>query len=56
VEDVEGLDKWRKVVLNWRGRDVHKMVDVHNLSEVENYLLATRSLSRRKAVFNEEAR
>lgn len=40
----------------WKERSIKKTIDLCNLSEVENYILVTRSLSPSKLVINDEAR
>lgn len=37
-------------------RDIKKTIDICDLSEVENFMLVTRSLSPNKLVINEEAK
>ena len=55
-KELSQLVTWQKKDLIWKGRKIQKTIDVCEFSEVENYILATRPLCKRRKIINEEAK
>ncbi len=56
LKELSDLKEWKREQFSWRNREIKKTIDICDLSEVENFILVTRSLSQSKLVINEEAR
>jgi len=50
------LVEWQNEELEWKGQKVNKFIDICSYSEVDNYILATKTLCKRRNIIREEAR
>jgi hypothetical protein len=50
------LTEWQKEELEWKGNKITKTIDICEYSEVDNYILATKTLCKRRNIIRDEAR
>ena len=48
--------EWQKEELEARGKKITKTIDICEYSEVDNYILATKTLCKKRSIIREEAR
>lgn len=55
TQQIEEIKNWSKQPLKYAGRTILKQIEINNFSDLDNYVLATKTLSKRTPIISELA-